>query len=69
MTKVIAKCANPDQMVLSVYAEMTIAEWKHVLAITKEARYYLPLDDFRSAIRDAINAIQESAVKTYEASS
>jgi hypothetical protein len=56
---ITVECTNPDDMRLRVTAEMSIGEWRQVLARMAEAKHYAPLDEFLSRVQFGIAAVEQ----------
>lgn len=58
--KISVVCVNADDMRLRITAEMTVGEWKHVLADTAMTHSFdSPTYPLKCAIRSAIEAIEK----------
>lgn len=61
---ITAQCTNPSEMEIEVRAVMTLGQWAEVcgrIEAQLTGSYYSPLAEFRDAIREAIDHIQNRA--------
>lgn len=69
MPQVTVLVTNPDDMRLSVTAEMTVGEWAKItemLGDQTKVSYFRPLDLFIEAIKGGIRAIKNRETIAYE---
>lgn len=58
---ITAQCTNPSDMEIEVRAVMSVAQWAQICRrfdVQITGNYYGPLADFRDAIRESIDQIQ-----------
>lgn len=64
---VTVQCSRPDEIKLNVCVELTIGEWKKIISIIQEGKYYGPLSDMMLAIRIGVENVQQRETVNIEA--